>query len=192
MGEADRQQQAAEPGDVDNRSAAALLRARLMGKAGPASSTSAALSSRPKSRAKQASSAFHFALHPLPQWFSLLPSTVVAIFHFWPCAGLLSRCLVVHAYALAFDPACCSVSWLWEGMSHTRVKVNHPHLQVQILPSVDAEGRAMPGAFGREAAGEGQIDGGRCCSSPQALKRPQSATPFCMHGIRMPSYAVKS
>ena len=34
-------------------------------------------------------------------------------------------------------------------------------LQVEMLPSVDAEGRAMPGAFGRDAAGKGQIDGGR-------------------------------
>jgi hypothetical protein len=34
-------------------------------------------------------------------------------------------------------------------------------MQVELLPSVDAEGRAMPGAFGREPAGEGQIDGGR-------------------------------
>ena len=34
-------------------------------------------------------------------------------------------------------------------------------MQVNVLPSVDAEGRAMPGNFGRELAGHNQIDGGR-------------------------------
>ena len=33
--------------------------------------------------------------------------------------------------------------------------------QVDVLPAVDNEGRAMPGAFGRDSVGNGQIDGGR-------------------------------
>lgn len=36
-----------------------------------------------------------------------------------------------------------------------------PASQVEVLPLVDAEGRAMLGAFGRDAAGKGLIDGGR-------------------------------
>ena len=37
-----------------------------------------------------------------------------------------------------------------------------------MLPSVDAEGRAMPGSFGREAVGQGLADGGR---KPKKLQR---------------------
>ena len=39
--------------------------------------------------------------------------------------------------------------------------VSQLFLQVKVLPSVDAEGRAMPGNFGRESAGQNQIDVGR-------------------------------
>ena len=39
---------------------------------------------------------------------------------------------------------------------------------MEVLPSVDAEGRAQPGSFGREAVGQGLADGGR---KPKKLQR---------------------
>jgi hypothetical protein len=34
--------------------------------------------------------------------------------------------------------------------------------EVEVLPSVDAQGRAVAGAFGREAAGQGALPPGGC------------------------------
>jgi hypothetical protein len=52
-GDEGQQQEAAQPGDGDNKSAAALLRARLLGKTGPGRGSNAAPSNKPKFGTKQ-------------------------------------------------------------------------------------------------------------------------------------------
>ncbi len=41
-----------------------------------------------------------------------------------------------------------------------------PRHETIVLPKIDARGRAVPGAFGREEAGNGMADGGGCRSCP--------------------------